>query len=82
MFFRLTLVTQRPLPGSPLEALNDAVFDRAQQRLVHLQKKTRQVLTVAMVTWHRQYACLVFLTYGVKSYSDTISRRKLLDPKD
>lgn len=35
----LTLVTQRPLPGAPLEALNDAVFDRAQQRLVHLRQK-------------------------------------------
>lgn len=23
----LTLITQRPLPGAPLEALNDAVFD-------------------------------------------------------
>lgn len=33
----LTLVTQRPLPGAPLEALDDAVLDRAQQRLVHLQ---------------------------------------------
>lgn len=33
---RLTLVTQRPLPGAPLEALDDAVLHRAEQRLVHL----------------------------------------------
>lgn len=32
----LTLIAQWPLPGAPLEALDDAVFDRAQQRLVHL----------------------------------------------
>lgn len=42
---RLTLVTQRPLPGAPLEALNDAVFDRAQQRLVHLRQKYRNTHT-------------------------------------
>lgn len=35
----LTLVAQRPLPGAPLEALHDAVFDRAQQRLVHLRHR-------------------------------------------
>lgn len=33
----LTLIAQGPLPGAPLEALNDAVFNRAQQRLVHLR---------------------------------------------
>lgn len=41
----LTLITQRPLPGAPLEALNDAVFDRAQQRLVHLRQKYRKTHT-------------------------------------
>lgn len=35
----LTLVAQRPLPGAPLEALHDAVFDRTQQRLVHLRHR-------------------------------------------
>lgn len=40
----LTLITEGPLPGAPLEALNDAVFDRAQQRLVHLQGSNNEVV--------------------------------------
>lgn len=38
---KLTLITQRTLPGAPLEALNDAVFDWAEQSFVHLQGKTK-----------------------------------------
>lgn len=38
----LTLVTQRALSSAPLEALNDAVFDGAEQRLVHLHGKRRR----------------------------------------
>lgn len=34
----LTFITQGALPGSPLKPLNDAVFNRAEQRLVHLKK--------------------------------------------
>lgn len=34
----LTLIAQRPLSRAPLEALDDAVFDRAQQRFVHLRR--------------------------------------------
>lgn len=40
----LTLITQRALPGAPLEALNNAVFDGAEQRLVHLQGKMHHEL--------------------------------------
>lgn len=34
----LTLITEGPLPGSPLETLNDAVLHRAEKSLVHLHK--------------------------------------------
>lgn len=38
-----TFVTQRSLPGAPLEALNNAVFDWAEQRLVHLHRRSKHL---------------------------------------
>lgn len=35
---QLTLITEGPLPGSPLETLNNAVLHRAEKSLVHLQR--------------------------------------------
>lgn len=39
----LTLITERAFPGAPLETLNNAVFDWAEQRLVHLQRGKQDI---------------------------------------
>lgn len=39
--YGLTLITEGPLPRSPLETLNDAVLYRAKKSLVHLQRNMK-----------------------------------------